>query len=60
MFLKARNVLIVPYGFLGVRGRCNLYLEEKIYILKYNWPDKLLNKSSELITRCSHKSKSKL
>ena len=41
-------------------GRCNLCLEEKIYILKYKYPDKLLNKRSELIARCSHKTKFKL
>ena len=41
-------------------GRCNLCLEEKIHILKYKWPDKLLNKRSELIARCRHKTKFKL
>ena len=41
-------------------GRCNLYLEENIYILKYGYPDKLLNKRSELIARCRHKTKFKL
>ena len=41
-------------------GRCNLCLEEKIYILIYKWPDKLLNKRSELIARCRHKTKFKL
>ena len=40
-------------------GRCNLCLEEKIYILKYKYPDKLLNKRSELIARCRHKTKFK-
>ena len=41
-------------------GRSNLCLEEKIYILNYKWPDKLLNKRSELIARCRHKTKFKL
>ena len=41
-------------------GRCNLCLEEKIYILLYKWPDKLLNKRGELIARCRHKTKFKL
>ena len=41
-------------------GRCNLCLEEKIYILTHKWLDKLLNKRSELIARCRHKTKSKL
>ena len=41
-------------------GRCNLCLEEKINILFYKWPNKLLNKGSELIARCRHKTKFKL
>ena len=44
----------------GFNSRCNLCLEEKIYILKYNYPDKLLKKRSELIARCRHKTKFKL
>ena len=41
-------------------GRCNLCVEEKIYILIHKWPDRLLNKRSELIARCRHKTKFKL
>ena len=41
-------------------GRCNLCLEEKIHILMHKWPDKLLNKRSELIARCRYKTKFKL
>ena len=41
-------------------GRCNLCLEEKIYILIHKWPDKLLDKRSELIARRRHKTKFKL
>ena len=35
-------------------GRCNLCLEEKIQIMMYKLPEKLLNKRSELIARCRH------
>ena len=45
---------------ISFNGRRNLCLEEKIYILKYKYPDKLLNKRSELIARCRHKTKFKL
>ena len=41
-------------------GRYNFCLEEKIHILIHKWPDKWLNKRSELIARCRHKTKFKL
>ena len=41
-------------------GRCNLCLEEKIHILTHILPDKLLNKRSELMGRCRHRTKFKL
>ena len=47
--------VIFPFFYL-----CNLCLEEKIHILIHKWPDKLLNKISELIARCRHKTKFKL
>ena len=37
-----------------------LTVEEKIHILTHKFPDKLLNKRSELIARCRHKTKFKL
>ena len=41
-------------------SRCNLCLEEKIHILLYPEPEKLLNKRCELIARCRHRAKFKL
>ncbi len=41
-------------------SRCNLCLEEKIQIMIYPDPEKLLNKRCELIARCRHKTKFKL
>ena len=55
MFIMFNEICIYIYI-----DRCNLCLEEKIYILIYKWPDKLLNKRSELIARCRHKTKFKL
>ena len=40
--------------------RCSQCLEEKMYILLYPEPEKLLNKRSELIARCRHRAKFKL
>ena len=39
---------------------CNLCLEEKIQIMIYPDPEKLLNKRCELIARCRHRNKFKL
>ena len=41
-------------------SRCNLCLEEKIHILLFPEPKKLLNKRNELIARCRHRAKFKL
>ena len=41
-------------------SRCKLCLEEKIQIMTYSEPEKLLNKRCELIARCRHKTKFKL
>ena len=40
-------------------NRCNLCLEEKIQIMIYPDPEKLLNKRCELIARCRHRNKFK-
>ena len=41
-------------------GRWNLCLEEKIQIMMYKLPRKLLNKRCEWIARCRHRTKFKL
>ena len=51
--LKKSNT---PKGF---DGRCSQCLEEKIQIMTYSAPEKLLNKRCELIARCRHKTKFK-
>ena len=52
--LKKSNT---PKSFVG---RCSLCLEEKIQIIMYQLPEKLLNKRCKLIARCRHKAKFKL
>ena len=41
-------------------SRCSLCLEEKIQILLYREPEKLINKRCELISRIRHRAKFKL
>ena len=41
-------------------SRCNLGLEEKMHILLFPEPKKVLNKRSELIARCRHRAEFKL
>ena len=41
-------------------SRCNLCLEEKIQIMLYADPEKLLNQRCHLIARCRHRNKYKL
>ena len=55
-----RYILKIVHTPNSFDGRCNLCLEEKIHILIHKWPDKLLNKRSELIAWCRHMTKSKL
>ena len=41
-------------------SKCNFCLEEKIQIMLYPDPDKLLNQRCYLIASCRHRNKSKL
>lgn len=42
-------------SYTGGSKRCNLCLEEKLFILKENVKACLLNKRSELVSSCHHK-----
>ena len=55
--LKKSNTPNTPKCF---DSRCNLCLEEKIQIMIYPDPEKMLNKRCELIARCRHRNKFKL
>ena len=50
----------VAYGKLKkekITKRCSLCLHEKLAIITYPYPDELLNRRSELVTKCRHENK---
>ena len=53
---KRKNLYIYEW----FDSRCNLCLEEKIQIMIYPNPEKLLNLQCELIARCRHRNKFKI
>ena len=44
-------------GYSNITKRCQLCLQEKLEILCYKNPSELLNKKSELISKCRHQNK---
>ena len=54
--LKWSIVKRVP-SYSNITKRCRLCLQEKFEIIKYPRPDELLNKRSELISKCRHANK---
>ena len=44
-------------SYSNIPKRCLLFLHEKLEIINYPRPDQLLNKRSELISRCRHANK---
>ena len=53
----------VTYGKLkkktysNITKRCSSCLHEKLAIITYPYPDELLNRRSELVTKCRHENK---
>ena len=43
--------------YSNITKRCSLCLHEKLAIITYPYPDELLNRRSELVTKCRHKNK---
>ena len=41
----------------NITKRCSLCLHEKLAIITYPYPDKLLDRRSELVTKCRHENK---
>ena len=41
----------------NITKRCSLCLHEKLAIITYPYPDELLNRRSELVTKCRHENK---
>ena len=54
--LKWSIVKRVP-SYSNITKRCRLCLQEKFEIIKYPRPDELLNKRSELVSKCRHANK---
>ena len=50
------TVKSVP-GYSNISKRCILYLHEKYEILYYPDQEELLNKTSELVSKCQHVNK---
>ena len=44
-------------AYNNITKRCQLCLQEKLAIISYKNPDELLNKKSEIISKCRHASK---
>ena len=53
----AWEVLRTAKTYSNITKRCSLCLHEKLAIITYPYPDELLNRRSELITKCRHENK---
>ena len=48
------EVLQTAKAYSNITRRCSLCLHEKLAIITYLYPDELLNRRSELVTKCRH------
>ena len=51
------EVLQTAKAYSNIRKRCSVCLHEKLVIITYPYPDELLNRRSELVTKCRHENK---
>ena len=51
------EVLRTTKTYTNITKRCSLYLHEKLLTIAYLYPDELLNRRSELVTKCIHENK---
>ena len=51
------EVLQTVKTYSNITKRCSLCLHEKLAIITYSYPDELLNRQSELVTKCRHENK---
>ena len=51
------EVLRTAKSYLNITKWCSLCLHEKLAIINYPYPDELLNRRSELVTKCRHENK---
>ena len=51
------DVLRTAKAYSNITKRCSLCLHEKLAIITYPYPHELLNRRSELVTKCRHENK---
>ena len=51
------EVLRTAKAYLNITKRCSLCLHEKLAIITYPYPDELLNRRSEPVTKWRHENK---
>ena len=51
------EVLRTAKTYSNITKRCSLCLHEKLAIITYPYPDEIINRRSELITKCRHENK---
>ena len=51
------EVLRTAKAYFNITKRCSLCLHEKLAIITYPYPDELLNRRSELVTKWRHENK---
>ena len=51
------EVLQTAKAYSNITKRCSLCLYEKLAIITYPYPGELLNRRSELVTKCRHENK---
>ena len=51
------EVLQTAKAHSNITKRCSLCLHQKLAIINYPYPDELLNRGSELVTKCRHENK---
>ena len=56
LFVILEFALAVPKPS-SITKTCSLCLHEKLAIITFPYPDELLNKRSELVTKCRHENK---
>ena len=51
------EVLRTAKTYSNITKRCSLCLHEKLAIITYPYPDEIINRRSELVTKCRHENK---
>ena len=51
------EILQTAKAYSDITKKCSLCLHEKLAIISYPYPDELLNRRPELVTKCRHENK---